>query len=307
MSSLLSLLLLVFGIVLVVAGAELFFEGLLASAPRLGVSPFALTVLVSGFEIENIAAGIAANLSGLPNAAAGTFLGGTTFLALAVTGTAALFAPVRVEVPRGVAVWTAVAPLPLLAVAVDGTISRLDGAILLAWSAIALVGLARAGKGALEPPSLEGKRFPLGRLALGLGALTAGGELLGEGVRRVVDRFGITESLLGNTALAASVEAEEVARVVTPSRHGRSDIALANITGTIVHFVAFNAAVVSLVRPIPLDGASRALHLPAAVAATLLVAALVASPRTLGRRAGVALVLAYAGYVAAAIAAVVFA
>ncbi|MDQ3670674.1 MAG: sodium:calcium antiporter, partial [Actinomycetota bacterium] len=132
MPSLLGLLLLVVGVVLVVAGAELFFEGLLASAPRFGVSPFALTVLVSGFEIENIAAGIAANLSGLPNAAAGTFLGGTTFLALAVTGTAVLFAPVRVEVPRGVAVWTALAPLPLLTVAVDGTISRLDGAILLA-------------------------------------------------------------------------------------------------------------------------------------------------------------------------------
>jgi hypothetical protein len=73
--------LLVGGIVLVVAGAELFFEGLLTTAARLGVSAFALTALVSGFELENIAAGIAANVKGLENAAAGTFLGGTTFLA----------------------------------------------------------------------------------------------------------------------------------------------------------------------------------------------------------------------------------
>jgi len=36
-----------------------------------------------GFELENLAAGIA-NAKGLPGAAAGTFLGGTTFLTLAV-------------------------------------------------------------------------------------------------------------------------------------------------------------------------------------------------------------------------------
>ena len=45
-----------------------------------------LTVLVSGFELENLAAGIALDLHKLPDAAAGTFLGGTTFLALGVAG-----------------------------------------------------------------------------------------------------------------------------------------------------------------------------------------------------------------------------
>jgi hypothetical protein len=65
---------LVIGLVLVAAGAELFFDALLVAAGRLGVSAFLLTVVVSGFELENLAAGIAANANGLPDAAAGAFL-----------------------------------------------------------------------------------------------------------------------------------------------------------------------------------------------------------------------------------------
>src|SRR6266567_1423116 len=99
MSSLISVLLLTGGVLLVVAGAEAFFDGLLSTAARFGLAPFAFTLVVSGFEPENLAAGIAANLKGLGNAAAGTFLGGTTFLALGVAGLAAAAAPVRAELP----------------------------------------------------------------------------------------------------------------------------------------------------------------------------------------------------------------
>ena len=84
MHGLVAVLLLAGGVAVVVAGAELFFDGLLATAARLRVSPFLLTVVISGLELENLAAGIAANAKGLPGAAAGTFLGGTTFLALAM-------------------------------------------------------------------------------------------------------------------------------------------------------------------------------------------------------------------------------
>jgi hypothetical protein len=37
------------------------------------------------------------------------------------------------------------------------------------------------------------------------------------------------------------VEAEELARVALPARQGRPDVALANVLGTVVHFVAFDA------------------------------------------------------------------
>ena len=300
MSSAVVLALLVGGVVLVVVGAELFLEGLLAAAARLGVSAFALTALVSGFELENIAAGIAANVKGLENAAAGTFLGGTTFLALAVAGLGALVAPLRAQLPPAVLAWTAAAPMPLLLLALDGEVSRLDGGLLLGWFVLAMAGLWRAGRGLLGVP-VERKRFILLRVLFGLALLTAAGEMLGEGLRRVVSRFGVSETLLGNTAIAASVEAEEVARVAVPAQRGRGDIALGNIVGTIVHFIAFNAGVIALVRPLDLDSASRWLHLPVAAASPVFFVFLLAWRGSLGRGAGALLVGLYVAYVTVAV------
>ena len=257
-------------------------------------------MLVSGLEVENLAAGIAANAKGLPDAAAGTFLGGATFLALAVSGAAGLIAPIRAGLPRRVYVLTALAPLPLLAVALDGTISRLDGGLLTAWSIVALVALARSGSTREEVPTRHA-RLGFARLIAGLGLLTVGGEMLGEGIQRVINRFGVSQALLGNTVIAASVEAEEVARVVAPGRRGRGDVALGNVLGTIVHFVAFNAGVIALVRPLELGDETIRFYLPAAVAATALLAIVAAARPVLGRAEGGALVACYAAYVTAAV------
>ncbi len=285
---------------LVVAGAELLLDALLAAAARLRIRPFVAAVVFSGFELENVVAGIAANAKGLGGAAAGTFLGGTTFLALGVAGLAGLIAPIRADVSRRALLSTAAAPLPLLLLTIDGRLSRLDGALLLTWFLIVIVTLARAG-GAPLPEQPMRRRAAALRLAAGLGLLTAGGELLGDGLRRVVARFDVSQTLLGNTAIAASVEAEEVARVAVAGRRGRSDVALGNLLGTIVHFIALNAAVIALVKPLSLDHATRVLHLPAAVAATWMLCTLAAARGRLGRPEGALLVAMYAGYVAAAV------
>jgi cation:H+ antiporter len=300
-SSLVALALLVGGVVLVVAGAELFFEGILGAAARLGVSAFALTVLVSGFELENLAAGIAAALAGLDDAAAGTFLGGTTFLALAVTGLAALVGPLEARLPSAVLVWTATAPAPLLLVSLDGQISRLDGGLLLVWFVFAMAGLWRSGRDLLTADPVRKRRVLL-RVVGGLAILTIAGELLAEGIQRAVAHLGISEALLGNTAVAAGVEAEEIGRVTVPARRGRGDVGLGNVVGTIVHFAAFNAGLIALVRPLDLGSESLHLHLPVAAASPLMLVALLAWRGRIGRTGGGFLVGLYAAYVAAAVA-----
>jgi cation:H+ antiporter len=299
----LSLLVLAAGVALVVAGAELFFDGLLATASRLRVSAFVLTVVVSGFELENLAAGIAADVRGFPNAAAGTFLGGTTFLALGVAGLAAAVRPLTRPLPRVTLAWAASAPLPLLGLGLDGRLSRLDGGVLVAWFAAALFAIARTGAAAVaESAPRASRRFAVARMVAGLAVLSGGGELVGEGLRRVVSNLGVSETLLGNTAIAASVEAEEVGRVAVPARAGRGDIALGNVVGTIAHFAAFNAGVIALVEPLELDRASRYLHLPVAAASPLVLAVVVDRGHGLSRSAGLSLLALYAAYVAAAIA-----
>jgi cation:H+ antiporter len=299
-SSLLGLVLLLAGLALLVAGAELFVDGLLPTAARLRVSPYVLTVVLSGFELENLAAGIALDLRGLGNGAAGTFLGGTTFLALAVPGLAAVIAPLRVRIPLSALAWAAAAPLPLFALGLDGDLSRADGAVLVAWFVVALTGIARAGRGVLGEQPAKERRHPLARMLVGLALVAAAGELLGEGLRRVVRHFSVSATLLGNTAVAPAVELEEVGRVAVPTRRGRPDVALGNVLGTIAHFAALNAGVIALVRPIHFDRATRDLHLPIAGGSGLMLAALVAWRRGVGRGDGVGLLLLYAIYVVAA-------
>ncbi len=300
MSALLAIGALALGIVLVVAGAELFFDGVLASAAYLRVSPFVLTAVVSGFELENLVAGIVAGVRGFPDAAAGTFLGGTTFLALGVAGLAAFLAPIESRLPRSVFAWAAAAPLPLAALALDGELSRLDGGLLVGWFVLALAAIVRAGW-TVAAGDLARRRRRLAPLLGGLAVLTAGGWFLGDGIRRTVVGLGVSESLLGNTAVAASVEAEEVARVSVPARRGRGDVAIANLVGTIVHFIAFNAGVIALVRPLELDAVTVYLHLPVAVASPMLLTALLAWRARLGRAEGIMLLVLYAAYVTAAI------
>src|SRR5436190_72602 len=137
--------------------------------------------------------------------------------------------------PARALLWTAAAPRPLLALSLDGRLSRADGAILLVWFAVALIGLIRArppaGTKGTDPPA-RSRRFGAARLVGGLALLTGGGVMLGEGIRRVVSNLGVSQTLLGNTAIAASVEAEEVARVAVPSRRGRGDLAVANLLAT---------------------------------------------------------------------------
>lgn len=124
---------------------------------------------------------------------------------------------------------------------------------------------------------------------------------MGDGLRSTVNRFGVSDTLLGNTAIAASVEAEEVARVAVPTRRGKPELALGNIAGTIVHFIAFNAGVIALIKPLSLDAATVDLHMPVAVGSTALLCGLIALRGRLDRIDGLLLLGLYAAYVATAV------
>jgi cation:H+ antiporter len=302
LSGVAGLIVLIVGVVVVIFAADVFVDGLLGVARALGISAFVLSVALSGFETENLAAGIAANAKGLPGAAAGTFLGGVTFLALGVAGLGGLIAPVRVELPTRFAVWTAIAPAPLLVVAIDGHISRLEGGLLVVWSVVALVGLARSGRALLAVPDEDEQvRWPGLRLLIGLALLTGGGWLIGQGLRTTVRRLGVPQTLLGNTALAATVEAEELARFAVPARRGRPEIGLGSISGTVVHFAALNAGIIALVKPLTLGPQTTRFYLPVAVASPAIFAGMLVIRKQLGRLEGAALTGLYVAYVAAAI------
>src|SRR5207244_6962317 len=106
-----SVLLFVVGVVLAIWATERLLEGLVGLARAVSLSTFAIGALLSGFEAENVAVGLAAGAGDASDVALGTVFGGATFLVCVALGVAGVLYPLRVELPRGVLATFAAAPL----------------------------------------------------------------------------------------------------------------------------------------------------------------------------------------------------
>ena len=267
-----------------------------------GLSGTALAALVLGFDLEATAAGVAATLDDLPGTALGTSLGAAIFLLTAGLGIAGLVAPFRVRPPGALVVATALAsilPTPLL---LDGELSRLDGALLVAMFVplFALVfRVRRSGVAPPDDPDRPGR--PLLRVLAGIAGLVVGAELLVFGTGRVVDEAGVSETVFGLLVVAAAVSFEEVVLEALPAYRGFPELSVGNALGTVVFLMTASLGVIALVRPLEIPDAVRELHAPALAAAAALALALLWRGR-LGRPEGLLLVAAYGAYAGLAVA-----
>jgi len=114
------------GVALIVWGAEMFAEHLGRASVRLGVSTFALALLLAGAEPEELATAVTAALRGSPGIALGDVIGANIAICLVALGMGAVIAPLpfRAGVMR-----YALLGLPLGAVgawfAWDGKVDRI--------------------------------------------------------------------------------------------------------------------------------------------------------------------------------------
>ena len=124
------------GLAVLVAGAELLVRGASRLAAAFGIPPLVigLTVVAYGTSTPEMAVSLGAVWKNQPDLVMGNAVGSTTFNVLFILGLCALMKPltvaaqlVRVDVP--IMIGTA---LLLLALGVDGVISRWDGLILVA-------------------------------------------------------------------------------------------------------------------------------------------------------------------------------
>ena len=139
----------------IVWGAETFANHLAAASSQLGVSSFALALLLAGAEPEELATAVTASIRKLPAIALGDVIGANLTICLVAFGVGALLAPL----PFGRRVRRyALLGLPLGAIgtwfAWDGVVTRTEGAVLIFSISWYLHGLRQD----MEPrklPSLE--------------------------------------------------------------------------------------------------------------------------------------------------------
>jgi cation:H+ antiporter len=305
MTLVIALLLFVGGAVLAVFATERLLEGLVSLALLLHLSAFAVGVVLSGLEAENIAVGLAAGGRGAAPVALGTVFGGAIFLICVALGLASLLFPLEVHLPHGVLVIFAASPL-LAGLTLLGPVTpRWAGVILLLVFVGAMVYLVRVSRNrqfllSKEVAESQEKQRPffqaLTLTLFGLMVIGIGGEMVATGAEQLIAALGVPALFMGMIVTPAAIELEEVARQAIPSKRGRHDVSAGNLIGTLLYFVLFNLGFIALLTPVRVDPLVLRLDWPLLILVTWIATAFLWR-RRVGRVAGVLLLLAYIIYV----------
>lgn len=305
------LLLALAGVACIVWGAETFAEHLSVASVRLGVSSFALALLLAGAEPEELATAVTASLRDTPAIAIGDVIGANVAICLVAIGVGAIIAPLPFS-PRVRRYALAGLPLGALAAAFawNGTVTRIEGALLVtAYVAfIAVIWIIErqpptlgetAELGEAEATSTTGR---VGRELLlvlsGVAAMAIGAIALVEGIRRL-SGVEATQTKLGLTIVGFATAFELVVLAWSSARRGISEAVVAAVVGSFAYNSTMTLGAGALARPLALlDPVS--LHLPWILMLASLAAVLIGGARgSITRTGGVVLLGCYPLFIAA--------
>ena len=302
------------GVGAIVWGAEAFAENLAVAAARLGVTSFALALLLAGAEPEELATAVAATVRGAPAIAFGDVVGANVTICLVALGVGAVVAPL----PFGTRVLRyGVLAVPLGVVAVlfswDGEVGRAEGAVLVAGyvAYVAAIWVAErrppslGETGELDEASAAPGRGRAGRelavVLAGLAAMVVGATLLVDGVRELVDAES-EQARISLTIVGFATGFELVVLAWSSARRGISEAVVAGVVGSYAYNATMTLGAAALVRPLGLTDASLLHPSLLAMLGSLGVALVLALRRgVLGRREGWLLLALYPLFVVMAV------
>lgn len=133
----------------------------------------------------------------------------------------------------------------------------------------------------------------------GSAAIVVGAALFSWSVQGVLTWLGWSGTRFGMLVVAAAVNAEEIPRMLSPSRRGHGEVSVGNILGTVMFFTLFHLGLIALVHPLAIERVAVTFYWPVMYAALVLVSIFLWRGRV-SRAAGALLLVAYAAYAAAA-------
>jgi cation:H+ antiporter len=305
MSALLGIIIFIIGVLLAIWATERLLEGLVGLSVALRLSAFAVGAVLSGFEVENVAVGLAAGARGAAPVALGTVFGGAIFLVCVALGVSALLYPLEIRLPRGVLVVFAASPLLVGLSLIAPVTPRWTGVVLLIAFIAAMIYLIQVSRHrnflvSGEVNEEQEKQRPLWVALLltlvGIVVIGVGGELVAQGAEQIIATIGVPALFIGMIVSPAAIELEEVIRQAVPTKEGRPDVSAGNLVGTLLYFLLFNLGLIALLTPVRVDPLVRQLDWPFLIVVTLIAATFLWRGRV-GRGAGVLLLVAYAIYI----------
>jgi cation:H+ antiporter len=231
-------------------GGEWLVKGASRTALSFALSPLiiGLTVVSIGTSAPELLVSVQAALNGSAGIALGNVIGSNIANIGLILGVTGLIKSIRVQdslVTREIPLMLVVTVFASLLI-LDGTLSRLDGVLLL-FMFVAMNGLfyylARQDPSEVDLtidedhdgiPDAQEVKIPveLVRILFGIGSLVLGANLLVSGASDIARSVGISELVIGLTMVAFGTSLPELAASVTAALKDEADIAIGNVIGS---------------------------------------------------------------------------
>lgn len=273
------------GLVLLVAGGELLVRGATRLAAAMRISPLVigLTVVAFGTSSPELAVSLQSAFAGNADIALGNVVGSNILNVLFILGMSALIAPlvvssqlIRLDVPLMVG-----ASILLLLLGLDGSLGRIDGitmvVILFAYISWSVWQSRRESRMIQEefadaaPSGRAGVLHATIQFVLifgGLVLLGVGANWLVDGAVTIATHFGVSQLIIGLTIVAIGTSLPEVVTSVIAAYRGQRDIAVGNVVGSnlfnILCVLGFSSTVA--VSPIPVSSSALTFDIPIMIA-----------------------------------------
>ncbi len=288
-------------------GGEVLIHAATRLALLLRVSPLVigLTVVAFGTSAPELAATLAASFKGLGDVAFGNVIGSNIANLGLVLGLTALVRPLKTSfrfVTQEVPFMLFTGGL-LFVLARDGALGRTEGLVFLFLLAVFLWFLFRREGSVASPFPGEGPAPPkkilfyLAGVALGVGLLSFGANVLVEGAVGLARRFGVSERVIGLTLVALGTSLPELVSTLVAAYRRAGDIILGNIIGSNIMNVLAILGLTPLIRPFSFSKEEVVLDLGVMMAFSLVAWGMLAYQKGLGRLKGAVLLAGYLIYV----------
>ena len=302
MNIILQLALLALGFVMLVKGSDWFVDGAAGIAAKFHIPQIiiGLTIVAMGTSAPEAAVSITAAMGGSADITVGNIVGSNILNVLIILGLASAIVPIavgtstqKIDAPFMIAI-SAI----FLALGWDGTITRLDGVILLILFA-AYIGYMILEALHSNAEGDEIKEMKVWQMLLatvgGLALVVWGADVAVDAATALARIFGLSERFIGLTVVALGTSLPELFTSVTAARKGNADIAIGNIVGSNIFNILFVVGLSSMIIDVPFAPNFR-IDMAVAVAASLFMWVASLKQKKLVRWHGFVMLAGYAAY-----------
>ena len=251
----------IFGVAMVLYGADILTTGASALARRMKVPEIiiGLTIVAVGTSAPELFVSLASAIEGTPDMAVGNVVGSNTMNSMLIVGVAAMVAPIAVSkatVKKDIP-FSVLSSLLLIAIAYDGSLSRWDALILLLVFAAFMTYTLRVAKHQpteaqeVKPQSVYKS---IAEVIGGLSFLLIGSNIFVHEASDLALTLGLSEGVVGLTVVAGGTSLPELATTVVAARKGQSALAIGNVIGSNVFNILLILGLTATIQPLQIEG-----------------------------------------------------